>query len=60
MKKRLIRKENNGNNSLFFIKAEYITDVLDTKGNRLKFDYNVPNEKLTIFGDYESIYVLYQ
>lgn len=60
MKTRLIRKEYNENNSLFTIKAEYITDVWDTIGNRLKFDYNVSNEVLTIFGDYEGIYVLYQ
>lgn len=60
MKTRLIRKEYNGTNSLFFIKAEYITDVWDNEGNRLKFNYNIPNEKLTIFGDYEGIYVLYQ
>lgn len=60
MKTRLIRKEYNGTNSLFFINAEYITDVWDNEGNRLKFEYNIPNEKLTIFGDYEGIYVLYQ
>jgi hypothetical protein len=60
MKKRLIRKEYNGTNSLFSIKTEYITDVWDNEGNRLKFDYNIPNEKLTIFGDYGGIYVLYQ
>jgi hypothetical protein len=60
MKTRLIRKEYNGTNSLFFIKAEYIKDVCDNEGNRLKFEYNIPNEKLTIFGDYEGIYVLYQ
>jgi hypothetical protein len=60
MKTRLIRKEYDANNSLFFIKVECITDVWDSEGNRLKFDYNIPNEKLTIFGDYEGIYVLYQ
>jgi hypothetical protein len=32
MKTRLIRKEYDGNNSLFFIKAECITDVWDTEG----------------------------
>lgn len=32
----------------------------DNKDNRLKFNYNILNEKLTIFGDHESIYVLYQ
>lgn len=60
MRIRLIRKEYNGNNSLFFIDSEYITDVYDVEGNRLKFEYNIPNKKLTIFGDYEIIYVLYQ
>lgn len=60
MKTRLIRKEYNGTNSLFSIKAEYITDVFDTYGNILKFEYNIPSEKLTIFGDYDGIYVLYQ
>lgn len=56
---RLIRKEYDGNNSLFSIKSKFITDVWDSKGNTLKFYYNIPNEKLTIFGDYEGIYVLY-
>lgn len=60
MKTRLIRKEYNGTNSLFSIKAKCITNVWDTEGNRLKFEYNIPNEKLTIFGDYDGIYVLYQ
>lgn len=60
MKTKLIRKEYNETNSLFFIKSKYITDVWDIDGNRLKFEYNILNEKLTIFGDHESIYVLYQ
>lgn len=59
MKTRLTRKEYNGNNSLYFIKAEYITDVWDTEGNRLKYEYDIPNAELTIFGDYNGIYVYY-
>ena len=58
MKTRLIRQNYDGINSLFSIKAKYITDTFDTEGNKLKFEYNISKEKLTVFGDYKSIYVL--
>lgn len=61
MKTRLINRRisvYDGNNSLFFIKAEYIIGVWDKEGNKLKFYYNIQNEKLTIFGDYEDVYML--
>lgn len=59
-KTRLIRTEYNGINSIFFIKAQYVTDVWDTESNKLKYVYTIVDEKLTILGDYEAIYVLYE
>jgi len=56
MKTRLIRKEYNKINSLFLIKAEYVTNVWDIEGNKLKYVYSINDEQLTIFGDYEVIY----
>lgn len=59
MKTRLIRKEYN-ETSIFHINCEYVTDVFDICGDKLKFHYNQSNGNLTIFGDYLAIYVLYE
>jgi len=59
MKSRLIRKEYNGN-SIFELKAKYVTDVWDTDMLELRYIYDIKSEKLTILSDVEAIYVLYE
>lgn len=64
-KTRLLRKrfkELDGKiiNSIFDLKAKYVSDVTDTNGNNLKFNYDNINEYLIIFEDKNAIYVHYQ
>ena len=59
MEIRLIREEYTIN-SIFKLKAKYVTDVFDTNGNNIKYIYHVTDNKLEIFGDYDVIYVLFQ
>ena len=59
MKTRLLRKYKDNANSIFSLKANYITNIFDTDGKDLKYEYNTSNEKITVFGDYAAIYVLY-
>jgi hypothetical protein len=59
MKTRLIRESIDNHNSIFSLKAKYIKNIFDTDGNDIKFNYNIKNEKITVFSDTDAIYVLY-
>jgi len=52
---------NNIGNSIYSLEAKYVTDVWDTENNKLKFDYNINEERLTILdGEVDTIYVLFE
>lgn len=59
MKTRLTRKEYD-RNSIFEIKAKYVTTVWDTDMLELQYTYNINTEKLIVLSDVETIYVLYE
>ena len=66
MKALLIREKlDENNNSVFSTEDTYspinhISHVMVPKEGWLKFDYHVESKILTVFGDYEEIYVLYE
>jgi len=59
-KTRLLRTNIDNDNSIFSLEAKYVTDIWDTEGNELKFNFNVNENRLTIFGDVDAIYVLFK
>ena len=48
------------NNSYFSLKAQFVLKVYDVNGKSLNFNYNIDNEKITVFGNYKSIHILYE
>jgi len=61
-KKKMVRKEPmENNNSIFNLDALVVTDVWEANTfETVKYEYNIQEKKLTVFGDVESIYVHYK
>jgi len=58
--KNILYRNSFNKNSIFYIKADLIIKVWNNENLRLIYSYNIPNKILTVFGDYESVYVMYQ
>ncbi len=57
MKTKLTRLRLVNGNSVYLTNLPLILEVKDTNGSKLKYIYNPKICHLTVFGDYETIYV---
>ena len=55
----LTRNEDYSVNSVFKLDALYVSKVLDNKENSLKYAFYPDKQQLIVFGDYETVFVIY-